>query len=302
MKELELIRLYFYFCDCNDKGLGQYHQRFSRNSSPSNEKLTDIELLTIYFYARRYENKHLKSDIYDYACRYLRSWFPHLPAYTNFSRRLNKLGSLMMGLVENILNDLQSADNEVVEKEMVVIDSMPIMLCSAKRSGRVAPELSEKSYCATKNLYYFGVKLHIVAIHRKGRLPLPEFIGVTSGAENDLEAIRPILPHLINRAIFADKAYADKTLNANLLKECNTYIYTPVKLVKGESEEQRQFKKAADDLFSTTVSTIRQPIESLFQWLIEKANIQNAAKVRATDGLIVHIFGAIATALSFWLV
>lgn len=301
MKELELIRLYFYFCDYNDKGLGQYHQRFSRNSCPSNEKLTDMELLTIYFYARLYEDKHLKSDIYDYACRYLRSWFPQLPAYANFNSRLNKLGSMMMGLVECMLHQLQNIDNQGIDKEIVLIDSLPIMLCSGRRAGKVAPELSEKSYCATKGLYYFGLKLHIVAIHRKGRLPLPEFISITSGAENDLEAIRPVLPRLINRAIFADKAYADKALNDSLLKENNTYIYTPVKLVKGETEPRRQFKKAADDLFSTAVSTIRQPIESLFNWLIVKSNIQNAAKLRASDALILHVFGSIAVALTSWL-
>jgi len=63
MKELELIRLYCYLYDCNDKELALYHQRFSANSSPSNEKLTDMELLAIYFYCRCFENKHLKSDI-----------------------------------------------------------------------------------------------------------------------------------------------------------------------------------------------------------------------------------------------
>lgn len=301
MKELELIRLYFYFCDCNDKGLGQYHQRFSRNCWPSNEKLTDMELLTIYFYARRYENKHLKSDIYDYAHRYLCSWFPHLPAYANFSARLNKLGSMITAVVEIMLNDLQSVDNHNIDTQIMLIDSLPIMLCSGKRSGKVAPELSEKSYCATKALYYFGVKLHAAARYHQHSLPLPEFLGITSAAENDLEAIRPILLHLPNKAIFGDKAYADKPLNARLLKELNTYIYTPVKLVKGESEALRQFNKAADNLFSKAVSAVRQPIESFFNWLIEKTNIQKASKVRATDGLILHVFGSIAAALSFWL-
>jgi hypothetical protein len=41
-------------------------------------------------------------------------------------------------------------------------------------------------------------------------------------------------------------------------------------------------------------------IESFFNWLIEKAHIQRAAKVRATKALIAHVFGAIAAALLFW--
>jgi len=32
-------------------------------------------------------------------------------------------------------------------------------------------------------------------------------------------------------------------------------------------------------------------------WINEKTDLQNAAKVRATNGLMVHIFGALVTAL-----
>jgi hypothetical protein len=300
MKELELIRLYCYLCDCNDNVLCIYHQRFSRNSAPSNEKLTDVELLTIYFYCRRFENKHIKTEIYDYANRYLRSWFPDLPAYANFNTRLNNLANSIPYLINLILSDLQVAENQFVEKSISLIDSMPIMLCSGKRKGKVAPELSEKSFCSTKGIYYFGVKLHAVAFCRKGKLPFPEYLLITSAAENDLEAIRPVLPQLANRFVFADKAYSNKELHADLLKNSQTTIYTPVKLIKGESETTRQFKKAADDLFSRAVSTVRQPIESWFNWLIEKTGIQAASKVRATKGLILHVFGAIAAALFFW--
>jgi hypothetical protein len=125
-------------------------------------------------------------------------------------------------------------------------------------------------------------------------------LGITSAAENDLEAIRPVLSQLLNRKIFADKAYADKEHNENLLKNANTNLFTPIKLVKGESLATRQFKKAADDLFLTAVSTIRQPIKSWFDWLIEKSDVQRASKVRNTKGLILHIFGAIPATLCFW--
>lgn len=199
------------------------------------------------------------------------------------------------------LDTLKSIDNQLINEEISLVDSLPIMLCSGKRQGKVAPELSDKTFCATKGIFYFGVKLHIVAFQRPRKLPLPEFLSITSASEHDLTALKPILPKLINRAIFADKAYADIPLNEQLMKDINTFIYTPVKLVKGESETTRQFKKAADDLFSTAVSVVRQPIESLFNWLIEKTDIQNAAKVRASKGLITHIFGSIATALFFWL-
>ncbi len=112
MNELKLIRLYFYLCECNDTVLALHHQRFSNNSSPSNEKLTDVELLTIYFYCRRFEKKHSKSDVYDFAKRYLYSWFPNLPAYANFNSRLNNLCSAMPYLIEWMLNDLENLEGE----------------------------------------------------------------------------------------------------------------------------------------------------------------------------------------------
>jgi hypothetical protein len=79
----------------------------------------------------------------------------------------------------------------------------------------------------------------------------------------------------------------------------NSTMMTPVKAVKNQSETIVQRDKAANDLYSTAVSKIRQPIEALFNWLIEKTDIQRASKVRSTKGLIVHIFGRIAAAYIF---
>lgn len=302
MKELELIRLYYYLCDCYNKELQWYCQRFSLNSLPCNQKITDEELLCIYFYCRRYENKHKKSEIYDFANRFMRSWFPQLPNYANFNARINKLHSAILALTVIVL---QSIEEQGVVKglhpNIALVDSFPIMLCSGKRKGKVATELSDKTYNATKGIYYYGVKMHTIALKVEKKLPLIDFVSITPASENDLMAFKPILPKLAGKAIFADKAYADKPLNEQLMKTQNSYIYTPVKLVKGESQEQRLFKKAADDLFSSAVSSVRQPIEALFHWMNEKTGLQDASKVRATKGLLVHIFGAIATALFFYI-
>lgn len=48
---------------------------------------------------------------------------------------------------------------------------------------------------------------------------------------------------------------------------------------------------------STSVSKIRQPIESLFNWIQEKTKIQIASKVRSYQGLMVHVFGKLAAAM-----
>ena len=73
-------------------------------------------------------------------------------------------------------------------------------------------------------------------------------------------------------------------------------IIQPCLPVKGQIVWEKQFNKAADDLFNKAVSKIRQPIEVLFNWLIEKTDFQRASKVRSTKGLLIHVFGKISAA------
>lgn len=73
-------------------------------------------------------------------------------------------------------------------------------------------------------------------------------------------------------------------------------MLTPVKSIKNQPEYLRFIDNAANDLFSKAVSSIRQPIESFFNWLNEKTNIQRASTVRSTKGLLVHVFGKLADA------
>lgn len=76
-------------------------------------------------------------------------------------------------------------------------------------------------------------------------------------------------------------------------------MLTPVKAIKGEDPVITQKEKAGRDLFSTAVSKVRQSIESFFNWLNEKTNIQIAMKVRSTSGLLVHTMGKIAIAFIY---
>lgn len=59
----------------------------------------------------------------------------------------------------------------------------------------------------------------------------------------------------------------------------------------------KQFNKAYDEPYNIVISIIRQPIESLFNWLIQLNNIQNASLFRFKNGLNVHIFGKLAAEL-----
>ena len=295
MNEIKLVALFCYICECYNTDLRWNCQRFSNNSNKPD--FTDEELLTIYIYAVIEEEKYKVKSIHDYATKYLRSWFPTLPSYQAFNRRLNRLNNVFPLLVSMLLQD---AEKQGTSFDISLIDSMPIITCSGKRKGVVAPNLTDKGYCSTKKLHYFGAKLHGIAFHRKQQLPMPEYFGLSLASEHDLNAVREILLQFEQRDIYADKAYANQKLHQLLKEEFGVRVFTPVKLIKGQTEQQRQFDKAADQFFSTAVSRIRQPIESLFNWLIEKTQIQRASKVRSAKGLIVHVFGKIAAAVSLW--
>lgn len=291
MDKNKLVAMYCYICEYYDSELYWHCQRFSRNNLEP--EFTDVELLTIYLFVMTEEEKFKVKAIWRYASNHLRSWFPQLPSYQAFNARLNLLAEVFPLLAERFL---QENNWTGINTEVLLVDAWPIMLCSGKRKAKVATQLSDKGYCATKNMHYYGVKLHVVAQHRKGSLPFPTLIGITPASCHDLTAIRGVLHKFIDKSIIGDKAYADMLLNGRLQTQQNSYIYTPVKLVKGQSQWERQFSKAANELFSTAVSRIRQPIESLFNWLNEKTQMQNAAKVRSTQGLLVHIFGRLSAA------
>ncbi|MCH2083915.1 MAG: transposase [Saprospiraceae bacterium] len=294
MDYYKLIALYDYIYECYNTELCWHCQRFSNNSKPD---FTDEELLTIYIFCIVEEEKFKLKSIYNFTYKYLHSWFPKLPSYQAFCNRLNRLASVLPVLAACFLREV---NHQGARLDISLLDSMPIITCSGKRAGKVAPQLTDKGYCSTKKLHYFGAKLHSIAFHRPGKLPIPEFLSLSKASEHDLNAVREILPQLKNRALIGDKAYSKEDFNEVLQKEAGSCIYTPVKLVKGETQAIRQFKHAADKLFSTEVSRIRQPIESLFNWIIEKTDIQRASKVRSRQGLIVHVFGRIAAAISFW--
>jgi len=295
MDKDKLIALYCYICECYNTELKWYCQRFSNNKSEP--KFTDIECLTIYLFSIMEEEKFKISAIHKYAKKYLLDWFPDLPSYQAFDNRLIVLSGVFAPLISLLLKDV---NKHGIHLDISLIDSMPIQTCSHKRAGKVATDLTDKGYCATKGMHYYGVKLHAIAFHCKKGLPLPEYFGISAASAHDLTPVRYLFEQMTNRTIYADKAYSDTDLKELLKTQSNTCLLTPVKLVKGQSKLERQFIKAADELFSTAVSKMRQPIESFFNWLIEKTDIQRASKVRSSKGLIVHVFGKIAAAISSW--
>jgi hypothetical protein len=283
--EIRLIAMFLFISQAFKDKLQFYCKRMSNNSSP---KFTDEEVVVVFIWGIIQNRNNIK-EIYNYTNNHLRHLFPDLPSYEAYVTRLNRLEDVFVPLIEEIQSNFPSK----YLKNIRLIDSMPIIMANGKRSSKakVASEFANKGYCGSKDTYYYGVKVHILGFKRSGTLPLPEFIGLTPASNHDLAAFRQITPEITNSEIYADKAYID-SLEREMLNQQNAEIYTPVKKQKGQNTLY-----LFEQLLSTSVSRVRQPIESLFNWIQEKTKIQIASKVRSYKGLIVHVFGRLAAAL-----
>ena len=293
MQLLKLIQLYFYVCEIYEAQLVHQVERFTKNRvSP---QFTDAEAITAYLFAVAYEKRTQIKDVYNLIKRHYRSWFPDLPSYQAFNQRINRLNPAFPLIIADLVPRWQALALQSQDLEFVLTDSMPIFTCSSKRQGKVAREVTDKGYNSTKGMHFWGGKLHPLSIAHKGTMPAVEYILISAASEHDLNAQRQILRNNSNRLSFADKAFNDSDLAADFRKNGGR-LFIPVKYRKGQSSQYRRWHKAADDLYSKAVSAVRQPIESFFNWLIDKTDLQRASKVRSTKGLLVHIFGRIAAA------
>ncbi len=288
-------------CEQYQRRLCVEGRRLSNNHAPA---FSDEEVLTVYLFGLMQQRRTL-TDIYAYARDHLMAFFPKLPSYAvaHRQRRLRAAAAHRPAdafplLVEAALQACpRQASGELSgEPTDYIIDSFPVVMAQQKRSAwaRVAPHIAGKGFCASKNLYFYGVKVHIVARRRPGTMPLPLYIGLAPGPANGLTVARQILPCLHQGRLFADKIYADRELGERLAAEQNLHLCTPVKQGKGQADIL-----LTDNVYSRRVSQRRQPIESLFNWIEQKTGIEVASKVRSFEGLLVHVFGRLAAAM--WL-
>ena len=255
--------------------------------------------MTIYLFAGHEQRYFQINEIYSFTKDYLLSWFPKLPSYQTFSYRLNLLTGAFQALVSKLISSFKP---ENCSNLFSIVDSMPIITSGGRnRTGKVASEITAKGFCSTKNMYYYGCKIHTMANVRPGTIPFPESMIITPAEDNDLTAFKQAWgDNIFSKVILGDKAYSDKEyFNENKRKAQDIEMLTPIKGIKGQTQEMKQRDKAFNDLFSCAVSKARQPIESLFNWLNEKTKIQRAMKVRSTAGLLIHLFGKMAIAFIY---
>ena len=67
-------------------------------------------------------------------------------------------------------------------------------------------------------------------------------------------------------------------------------------MIASQKKPKGKELSSAENYYNRLVRRIRQPIESLFNWIEEKTGIQRASKVRSTDALLIHCWGKPAVA------
>lgn len=282
----QLIWLYVEICRLYKQEINKHCERFSNNGVP---KFTDEEVMTVSIFGVM-EHRTTVKDIHRHTKNHLLDWFPMVPKYEAFNARLTFLCAAFEHLLP--LLERMIPYHEVIA-DVRLIDSMPIIVAknSRSRTAKVAPEICDQGYCSSKDLHYYGVKLHGFALKRFGLMPRIKHIVFTPASQHDVLELRTQAGYWGACDAYGDKGYFYHQLDQHL-PDTKVVVYTPIQRAKNSPPLNE-----AQLLWNKSVSRMRQPIECFFNWLQEKTNIQNASKVRSTKGLLVHLLGKIAAAL-----
>jgi hypothetical protein len=279
-----LIEIYLFVCRVYDTSPQTCYQRLSNNRVP---EFTDQELITICFFAHC-EGCFEKKRMHRLIEKYWREWFPRLPSYQTFVLRLNRLEPTFQTLGMFLTGALAAKRTPEFDH---LIDSLPVMLAQHGHSyrARVGREVADIGYCAAKKTRFHGVRLHCLAQRQVSRLPLPAQVWLCAASHHDSKAFVEQQPEVAATELFGDLAYPTPAIISHLEAQ-QTRLIAPRKKPKGgelTSDEKH---------YNRLVRRIRQPIESLFNWIEEQTRIQRASKVRSTDALMIHCWGKLAVA------
>ena len=196
-----LITLYLRICKEYKENLCFNCQRFTNGGCKS---FTDEEVMVIYLIGVLRGFKTIKA-LHRYASDHLKTWFPALPQYPAFVHRVNRLHEAFRQLIDN----LQAIQVTNEDEGVYLMDSFPIMLAQHNHAytAKIALEMAGRGYCLTKKLHYHGVKAHVIARKRPGRLPDLEVLMIEDASRHDGPIFDQMRPMLHNNLGFGDQAY-----------------------------------------------------------------------------------------------
>lgn len=183
--ENQLIQLYVLVCHVYNTHSATCFQRMSNNSNPV---FTDQELVTVYLFGHL-QGVFEKKAIHRLIDNYWLHFFPRLPSYQTFVARLNQMEQTFQTMGRYLSKQLNEKRIGEVDH---LIDSLPVMLAKQSNAyvAKVARDVANFGYCASKKTYFHGVRFHTIAQRRSGRIPLPKEIWLREGSCHDLPSVR----------------------------------------------------------------------------------------------------------------
>lgn len=223
-----------------------------RQRGPS-AALTDAEALAMGLVG---ESLGLPSSrrIWQYFRTHWSHYFPNIPSRCNFTRQLANLDAVKRAIFNRLSQNLAQDPGMVF-----IVDGVPMPLCElcrAKRSRRFPLEAGT-GYCATKKMYYFGLKGHVVIDDR-----------------GTLLAFSVASPHEDERAVFlndcaqvveghegvADKGYIGQAFHEELWTRSGINLSTPLR---------KNMKNYDPDAFPNWMKDFRRKVETVIGHLVD---------------------------------
>ena len=180
--------------------------RASSHSEPPQRSMSDSEVITTALVATR-----LFGGNFATARAYLQkeSYIPDMLSKSQYNRRLHRAAPLLRWL----FRQMARIHKQTAEKDIYLVDSFPASVCKNIRipqtriyGAEEGPNEEFRGYIASKDEYFFGVKVHLL-VTGEGH-PVEAFL--TPGARNDTRAMKQFQFNLPEGSVvIGDKAYND---------------------------------------------------------------------------------------------
>jgi hypothetical protein len=240
----------------------------------SRATMSGAEIMTVAVLAAKYFQNHHERALYVLA----QLGYVTALSVSRFNRRLHALGDCF----ESVLGVLGQLGNQ---QQVFIIDSSPLPVCHTQRAERCTKVTGDQywGYCATKQVYFFGWKLHLVCTVDG----IPVSFDVLPASHHDLCPVQHLLADLPAGAwVLADKAYNSAH------DEQLAWVHSRVRLIP----KRRRNMSPNDQPDARLLKAHRSMIETVYSQL-EKMGIQRL-HARTTRGFAVKVLASLL-ALAF---
>jgi hypothetical protein len=192
-------------------------------------KVSDAEVLTVAVVAARYFQNHHERALW-VMCQ--TGYLTHRLSTSRFNRRLHGLSEWLELLIA-VLGEVLS------QGEIFIIDSMPLPVCHRKRAWRCQKVRGRAywGYCASKEDYFFGWKLHLVCTPQG----MPVAFEMLPASYHDLTPLHELAAELpVGSCLLGDKGY--NSLNDEIILN----FYAGVRLIPRRRKDMAAVNSPAD--------------------------------------------------------